>query len=412
VLVVRTPDERLTFLQPIPSRRKGDVAGGIPGPFAGSLITDGCTGYQHLLERLAGIQQCCADVISRCRPCPAGAASAATSIQPQTAARPRSTPSARLWSADPGFPRYGRSLILVARWCGMGESLRPAAGVTGLDASTVYPLGSSRGESARLRRQAEELAADSAALLNRIGLLPGQSAIDLGCGPRGILDMLAERVAPAGRVVSLDADPVHTAMAAEFAAARGLSGVEIITGDAMSTGLPAGSFDLVHARTLLVNLPEPAEAAAEMTRLARPGGWVASTEPDTEHALCYPPHPAFDRLRDIFTVAFRRNGADPWIGRRVPELFRQAGLEHVGVEARVQMYPHGNSRRTIRLDLVQSMRPQVLEMGLATGTELDDLDAAARAHLDDPHTVVMSGLLFLTWGRKPDRAQQDFPRTS
>jgi ubiquinone/menaquinone biosynthesis C-methylase UbiE len=293
----------------------------------------------------------------------------------------------------------------------MGESLRPAAGATSPDASAVYPLGGSRGESARLQRQAEELAADSAALLDRVGLRPGQSAIDLGCGPRGILDMLAGRVAPAGRVVGLDADPAHAAMAAEFAAARGLSGVEIITGDARSTGLPAGSFDLVHARTLLVNLPEPAGAAAEMTRLARPGGWVASTEPDTEHALCYPPHPAFDRLRDIFAVAFRRTGADPWIGRRVPELFRQAGLEHVEVEARVQMYPHGNSRRTIRLDLVQSMRPQVLEMGLATATELDDLDAAARAHLDNPHTVVMSGLLFLTWGRKPDRAQQHFPRT-
>ena len=286
----------------------------------------------------------------------------------------------------------------------MGESLRPAAGVTSSDASAVYPLGCSGAESARLQRQALELAADSAALLDRVGLRPGQSAIDLGCGPRGILDMLAGRVAPAGRVVGLDADPAHTAMAAEFAAARGLSGVEIITGDARSTGLPAGSFDLVHARTLLVNLPEPAEAAAEMTRLTRPGGWVASAEPDTEHALCYPPHPAFDRLRDIFTVAFRRNGADPWIGRRVPELFRQAGLEQVEAEARAQMYPHGNSRRTIRLDLVQSMRPQVLEMGLATATELADLDAAARAHLDNPHTVVMSGLLFLTWGRKPDRA--------
>ena len=212
--------------------------------------------------------------------------------------------------------------------------------------------------------------------------------------------MTPTRLWPPG-VVGLDADPAHTAMAAEFAAARGLSGVEVMTGDARSTRLPAGSFDLVHARTLLVNLPEPAEATAEMTRLARPGGWVASTEPDTEHALCYPPHPAFDRLRDIFTVAFRRNGADPWIGRRVPELFRQAGLEQVEVEARVQMYPHGNSRRTIRLDLVQSMRPQVLEMGLATATELDDLDAAARAHLDNPHTVVMSGLLFLTWGHKP-----------
>jgi SAM-dependent methyltransferase len=283
----------------------------------------------------------------------------------------------------------------------MGEAIGPAAGATGQDAGAVYALGSSQGESARLQHQAEELAADSAALLDRVGLRPGQSAIDLGCGPRGVLDLLAGRVAPAGRVVGLDSDPAHAAMATEFAAGRGLGGVEIITGDARGTGLPPGSFDLVHARTLLVNLPEPAEVAAEMMRLARPGGWVASLEPDTEHALCYPPHPAFDRLRDVFTVAFRRNGADPWIGRRVPELFRRAGLDQVEVEARVQMYPHGNSRRTIRLDLVQSMRPQVLEMGLATDTELDELDAAARAHLDDPHTVVMSGLLFLTWGRKP-----------
>ena len=286
----------------------------------------------------------------------------------------------------------------------MGKAIWPATGATGQDAGAVYALGSSLGESARLKRQAEELAVDSAALLDRVSLRPGQSAIDLGCGPQGILDLLAGRVAPAGRIVGLDSDPAHAARAAEFAAGRGLSGVEIITGDARSTGLPPGSFDLVHARTLLVNVPEPAEVAAEMIRLARPGGWVASMEPDTEHALCYPPHRAYDRLQDIFTVAFRRNGADPWIGRRVPELLRRAGLEHVEVEARAQMYPHGKSRRTVRLDLVQSMRPQVLEMGLATAAELDELDAAARAHLDDPDTVVVHGLLFLTWGRKPDHA--------
>jgi SAM-dependent methyltransferase len=294
----------------------------------------------------------------------------------------------------------------------MAESTRPATGTTGQDATAVYALGSSPGESARLHQQAEELAADSAALLDRVGLRPGQSAIDLGCGPRGILDLLARRVAPAGRVVGLDADPAHATMAAEFAARHELSGVEIFTADARNTGLPAGSFDLVHARTLLVNLPDPAEVAAEMIRLARPGGRVASMEPDTEHALCYPPHPAFHRLCDIFTVAFRRNGADPWIGRRVPELFRQAGLADVEVEARVQSYPPGNSRRTVRLDLVRAMRPQVLEMGLASAAELDDLDAAARAHLTDPHTVVMSGLLFLTWGRQPGHAPPGSHRTA
>jgi SAM-dependent methyltransferase len=193
-------------------------------------------------------------------------------------------------------------------------------------------------------------------------------------------------------------------MAAEFAAEQGLSGVEIMTGEARRTGLPSGSFDLVPARTLLVNVPDPAGVVAEMVRLARPGGWVAGMEPDTEYAMCYPPHPAFTRICEIFPVAFGRNGADPAIGRQVPELFRQAGLAEVGTEARAQVYPPGSSRRTIRLDLVRSMRPQILELGLASETELDELDAAARAHLDDPRTIAISGLLFLAWGRKPARS--------
>ncbi len=67
VLIVRTPDGRLTWLQAIASRRKAAIAAGIPAAFAGWLITDGYTGYQHLLERLAGIRQCCQHVIRRCR---------------------------------------------------------------------------------------------------------------------------------------------------------------------------------------------------------------------------------------------------------------------------------------------------------------------------------------------------------
>jgi trans-aconitate methyltransferase len=114
----------------------------------------------------------------------------------------------------------------------MADSDRSASGTTpGQDPNVVYALGSSPGESARLQRQADEPALDSRDLLDRVSLRPGQAVIDLGCGPRGILDLLAERVAPAGRVIGLDADPAHTALAAEFAATRGLSGVEIMTAD-------------------------------------------------------------------------------------------------------------------------------------------------------------------------------------
>jgi ubiquinone/menaquinone biosynthesis C-methylase UbiE len=279
----------------------------------------------------------------------------------------------------------------------------PAAGAA-IDPNAVYALGSSRGESARLQHQADELAPESMAVLDRVGLRPGDSAIDLGCGPRGVIDLLAERVSPGGRVVGLDADRAHLAMASEFVATQGLSGVEIVQGDARHTGLATGSFDLVHARALLVNLPQPAEVLAEMVRLARPGGWVAGLEPDVEAAICYPPHPAFDRLCEIFALAFARDGADPHFGRRMAGLYRQAGLADVVVEARAGVYPAGHSRRTIRADLVRSMRPQILELGLADERELDELDAAARRHFEDPDTVVMPGLYFLAWGRKRDSA--------
>jgi ubiquinone/menaquinone biosynthesis C-methylase UbiE len=270
----------------------------------------------------------------------------------------------------------------------------------GRDANAIYSLGRNQRESARLVSQADELAPESAALLDRVDPRPGQSAIDLGCGPRGVLAMLARRVAPSGRVVGVDADPAHVAMATQHIGEQDLHHVEVIVADARHTGLPSDSFDLVHARTLLVNIPDPEEVVAEMVRLARPGGHVVALEPDTEYALCYPPHPAFERICRLFSIVFSRNGADPSIGRRVPELFRAAGLEDVDTAATAKLYPHGHSRRTIRLDLLRSMHPHIVEMGLANQPELDELDAAARSHLDDPHTLVMPSLAFATSGRK------------
>jgi transposase len=68
VLITRTPDGRLTCLQAMASRRKAALAAGLPASFTGYPITDGHTGYQHLLlSGLAGIQQCAAHVIRRCR---------------------------------------------------------------------------------------------------------------------------------------------------------------------------------------------------------------------------------------------------------------------------------------------------------------------------------------------------------
>lgn len=272
---------------------------------------------------------------------------------------------------------------------------------TSPDAADVYALGSNPAESARLQRQSDELRPQTTELLGRIGLEPGQSAIDLGCGPSGILDLLSTAVFPGGRVVGMDTDPAHTTMARRHVSERGLLNVDVMTADARHTGLPPDSFDLVHARTVLVTIPKPEEVLAEMVRLAKPGGWVASQEPDVEHALCYPVLSAWDRMREILRVGFSRSGADVHIGRRLTELYRQAGLQEIDVAVHAPAYPAGHSRRTLLPDLVRSMRPMILDLGLSDERELAELDDAIRAHLADPRTLMMPHLLIAVWGRKP-----------
>ena len=281
------------------------------------------------------------------------------------------------------------------------ESDAASTGDVGIDPNAVYSLGRSSGESERLQRQADELVSESEALLDRVELGPGESALDLGCGPRGVIELLHTRVSPGGRVVGLDGDSAHVAMARELVARRAMGDVEILEGDARNTGLPTDSFDLVHTRTLLITVPEPEKVLAEMVRLTRPGGWVASLEPDCEHSIYYPHHPVFDRLHELFMLAFSRNGADPRIGRRLGELYRQTGLEDVGVDVRAAAHPAGHSRRTIVADLVRAMRLQILALGASDERELDELDAAARKHLANPEVVAMQHVRFLTWGRKP-----------
>jgi SAM-dependent methyltransferase len=245
-------------------------------------------------------------------------------------------------------------------------------------AAAVYALGSNPTEANRLRRQSVELEPLTVSLLDRVGVGPGQSAIDLGCGPSGVIELLCDQVGPDGRVVGLDRDPALVALARALVQERRLANVDIMEADARRTGLPTSSFDLVHARTLLINIPDPDSVVAEMVRLVKPGGWVASMEPDGGVRVYYPPHPAFERLQEIFLASYRQDGADPFIGRRVPELFRGAGLTDIGVEARADLYPPGHSRRTVRLDLVRSMRAKIVERGIAEAQELDELDRAAR----------------------------------
>jgi SAM-dependent methyltransferase len=264
-----------------------------------------------------------------------------------------------------------------------------------------YLLGYRTVEQDRLERQADELADESTALFDRIGVGSGWRVVEIGCGPRGCLGLLAARVGAAGRVVGMERSADSVARARCFVADSGLDNVEVREADARVTGLPSGTFDLATARLVLVNVPNPEEIVAEMVRLVRPGGVVALHEADSTIQRCDPPHAAQDRLLALLAAYAELNGIDRAIGVRAPRMLRDAGLVDVRVHPLVHVYPPGHSRRMLVLEFVENARERIIEAGLSDAAELDDVTAGLRRHLEDPETLVVSSLFIQAWGRTP-----------
>jgi ubiquinone/menaquinone biosynthesis C-methylase UbiE len=266
--------------------------------------------------------------------------------------------------------------------------------------SEQYLLGHSEAEERRLRRQAAELRQESAWLFDHIGLGVGSRTIDLGCGPQGVLDLLSDRVGPTGHVIGIERNRKSAAMAKFFVADRGLKNVEVVQGDATATDLPGASFDLVHARLVLVHVPHVEAVVREMVRLARPGGVVASHEADYLSHFCDPPLPAWDRLFEIFKEYSAANGIDLFVGRRTHRLFRKAGLVDIAVKPVIHVCPHGHNRRLMFWHFLQNVRDGILEQELITESEFNELTAELKEHLEQRDTLVVSHLFFQVWGRK------------
>jgi len=265
-----------------------------------------------------------------------------------------------------------------------------------------YVLGYRQAEQERLQRQAEELGHESARLFDEIGIPEGARVLEIGCGPRGCLDLLSARVGASGRVVGVEISADAVALAQTFLTERGLQNVEVIAGDARSTGLPEGSFDLVTSRLVLVTIPQPVQIIAEAVALARTGGVVAFHEADRAAAMCDPPSQAWDTLQKLFLAVAEKNGNDFHLGRKLPRLLREAGLVDVRVNPIVHIESVGNPRRSLHVDFLDNMRERILALHLVQEGELVELRKALVRHLDKPDTVVLRGQYSQAWGRKPN----------
>ena len=258
-----------------------------------------------------------------------------------------------------------------------------------------YPLERRAGEIARLEVQSQAMAPYANEMLDRFGQMQGWNCLDIGCGPGGITALLSPRVGPTGRVVGLDRDAEFLAHARRGAARN----VEFRLGDAYGSDLPSGTFDLVHMRFVASTAGDPERLLKEASRLARPGGIVALQEPDGSTLACYPPHPAWDRLKAALLGAFKGVGADLELARRLYHVVHQAGLRDVQYRTALLGVRSNDPMVDYLPSTVESLRGTILSRGLLGETELDAALDACRRHLALPGTSFTMYTVAQVWGR-------------
>lgn len=260
-----------------------------------------------------------------------------------------------------------------------------------------YPIERRAGEIERLHLQGEAMVFDATVMLERIGVGPGWRCLDLGCGPRGITDLLSARVGPSGRVVGLDGDEIFL----DHARAHADPNVEFVRGDVYRTALPDGSFDLVHVRFVAGTAGGAESLLQEAIRLTRPRGTVAFQEPDIATLNCYPPDPAWDRLKDVLEQAFVCVGADVRLAQRLYQLVRRAGLEDVQYRPFLVGVRSGDPMTDYMPATVEAVRGTLMDKRLIAPDDLAALLTACRAHLADPETVFTTVTVAQVWGTRP-----------
>ncbi|MGP4087067.1 class I SAM-dependent methyltransferase [Streptomyces sp. KR55] len=230
--------------------------------------------------------------------------------------------------------------------------------------------------------------------LEETGLARGWRCLEVGGGGGSLGDWLAERVGPEGEVTVTDLDP-------RWAESRPHPpNVHLLRHDIVNDPPPGASFDLIHARLVLLHLPERLDVLDRLVGILRPGGWLVLDEFDLSWTpvLAAPDAAAvslFERLHSALLTQLEKTGADPLWGRRTLAAMTRADLTDVTCTTYAEAWPGGGTGIGLhRVNMQQAT--SALRTDGVTNEELTRFYALLR----DPAFAVNSYPLTSTRGRR------------
>jgi ubiquinone/menaquinone biosynthesis C-methylase UbiE len=260
-----------------------------------------------------------------------------------------------------------------------------------------YILGHSPEEIRRLMVQAAILRPFTERLLRDSGVGPGMRVLDLGCGAGDVSMLAAEFVGPSGSVIGIDRNPAVVALASQRAQTA-LLGHVTFNDVPLEAFSDPDLFDCVIGRYVLVHQGDPVEFLRSAARLVRPGGILALHEIDLAGKFSSrPPVPRWDVAGNLMLAAFREALPHYGVVNRLIEHFSGAGLPVPNLFREMLVGGGQNSPLYAWLaDTLQSVWPQLVEMGIATeggipaeflATKVRSAVLEARSELECPAQV-------------------------
>ncbi|MBN2115762.1 MAG: class I SAM-dependent methyltransferase [Anaerolineales bacterium] len=115
-------------------------------------------------------------------------------------------------------------------------------------------------------------------VLDRVGIRPGETVLELGPGPGAFTVDAARRVGPQGKLIAVDIQPEMIARVDAKVRQAGLDNVETHVASAYELPVEEASVDRTFLVTVLPEIPDPVRGLREIYRVLKPGGILSTTE--------------------------------------------------------------------------------------------------------------------------------------